>query len=283
MRSLRRICGALFLLSLIYSLAPTQTPAQIVNGSFEDDGQPSLQGWTFTCDRGQSLHSAPPDGGDWSLKAGPGNLQSCFPGQAFQTIRGVQSEEVWQLSAWARRDTANPTTASIYFRIVDASGARRALSVDTTTSMIWTRLTVTDTLHLNPGDSVQVVLDAGVTSGPTLANVGFNFDLVEMAKAPQAVSSGPNGVTQSNALLAGYPNPFVDTTTIPFAVDRGSFVRLEIYDVLGRRVTTLVRGWLPAGGHRQMWSADDVAPGAYVVRLQTATGNFTRMIVRVAS
>ncbi len=276
----RKIGGIPLFFFVCLSLSPGLLYAQVINGSFEEGGQPSLEAWTFTCDEGQPVSSAPPSGGEWSVKLGPGNLQSCSPGLAVQKISGVQHEEVWQLSAWARRDATNPTIARMYFRIVEASGAERVLSADTTTSTEWTQLTVTDTLHLGPGDSVQVVLDAGVTSGPTILNSGFDFDLIEMVRKPEAVSNDANP-QGSAALSPGYPNPFRDQTAVLFVVDRPSVVRLEVYDVLGRRVEVLFHGRLPAGNHRATWIAAQAPPGTYVVRLQTDKGRDTQKLVRI--
>ena len=69
-----------------------------------------------------------------------------------------------------------------------------------------------------------------------------------------------------------YPNPFNPETTIPFAVPDIVYVSIEIYDVLGQRVRTLVDDEMPAGNHSVMWNGRDdagrgVASGVYLYRI----------------
>lgn len=68
-----------------------------------------------------------------------------------------------------------------------------------------------------------------------------------------------------------YPNPFATATTIPFAIDQPGRVRLVVHDLLGREVTSLHDGWLPAGRHHVRWEAHGVAAGLYLARLCVET------------
>ncbi len=68
-----------------------------------------------------------------------------------------------------------------------------------------------------------------------------------------------------------YPNPFNPETTIPFGIDRDMDVSLVIYDVLGRKVATLVNGRLTAGRYNQPFIASHLASGVYFYRLVTDT------------
>ena len=82
------------------------------------------------------------------------------------------------------------------------------------------------------------------------------------------------------ALLPNTPNPFNPMTTIRYEVPgSGSMVRLEVYDLTGRRVRTLVDESRPAGRYEVTWNGTDdngarVASGTYFYRLQA--GSFTR-------
>jgi hypothetical protein len=86
------------------------------------------------------------------------------------------------------------------------------------------------------------------------------------------------------ALEANYPNPFNPATTIEFALPEPVHVRLDIFNVLGRRVTTLVNGPLQAGLHEQTWdgrtSDGHAAPsGVYFYRLQAGEFGATRRML----
>ena len=74
------------------------------------------------------------------------------------------------------------------------------------------------------------------------------------------------------ALEQNYPNPFNPQTSIRFALPNNGFVALEIYNVLGQKVKTLIEKELPAGYHTVVWNGDDnngkeSASGVYFYRL----------------
>jgi hypothetical protein len=86
--------------------------------------------------------------------------------------------------------------------------------------------------------------------------------------ATGAPESRPAGLR----LHANYPNPFNPLTTLRFDYPAGGRVRLEVYDVAGRLIRTLLDADLPAGSHRAVWDGKDergmgVASGSYFARL----------------
>jgi hypothetical protein len=84
---------------------------------------------------------------------------------------------------------------------------------------------------------------------------------------------GVIGTPQDFALGANYPNPFNPETTIGYQLPTVAQVRLEVYDVLGQKVRTLVQQVEPAGYHTAVWDGRDdggnaLAGGVYLYRLQ---------------
>jgi len=80
----------------------------------------------------------------------------------------------------------------------------------------------------------------------------------------------------ASALLPAYPNPGNSSFTIPFHLGRAGPVRLQVHDVLGQRVRTLVQADLPAGRHQVTWNGRDdrgmsLSTGIYFCQL-TARG-----------
>ncbi len=75
------------------------------------------------------------------------------------------------------------------------------------------------------------------------------------------------------ALHQNYPNPFNASTTIAFDLPERSEVRLEIFDVLGRRVAELANQVLEPGRHQFVWDASSYATGVYIVRMEVSGGS----------
>lgn len=81
-----------------------------------------------------------------------------------------------------------------------------------------------------------------------------------------------------------YPNPFNNSVTIPFALPANEFVELAVFDVLGRKVTTLVNSTMEAGYHKVNWSGTDrqglgVPSGLYYVRFESGGHRFAKRIL----
>jgi hypothetical protein len=80
------------------------------------------------------------------------------------------------------------------------------------------------------------------------------------------------------SLSQNYPNPFNPTTKIEFTLAKSGFVTLQIYDVRGRKVRTLVSENLPSGYKSVLWDGKnddgkDVASGVYFYQLKV--GDFS--------
>ena len=68
-------------------------------------------------------------------------------------------------------------------------------------------------------------------------------------------------------LQQNYPNPFNPTTTIEFALPKKSTVTLQLFDILGREIATLVDAELESGVHKINFDAQDLASGIYFYRI----------------
>ena len=87
-------------------------------------------------------------------------------------------------------------------------------------------------------------------------------------------------------LAQNYPNPFNAETQIGFRLMRSSDVEIEIFNLLGQKVKTLVSEKLPAGEHRLVWdgtndAGDILSSGIYFYRLTTSEGRLSRKMILI--
>lgn len=80
-------------------------------------------------------------------------------------------------------------------------------------------------------------------------------------------------------LFRNYPNPFNSSTLIEYELPAQSIVRIDIYDILGRRIQTLQSGLMPAGRHRVVWDVVNVMSGLYFCRIKAGDCSETRKMV----
>jgi flagellar hook assembly protein FlgD len=104
--------------------------------------------------------------------------------------------------------------------------------------------------------------------------------------AAKVASTASNETTppSSPILAQNYPNPFTDATTIRFDLPREVHVRLTVYNMLGRPVSTLVDKPLNAGSHEVAWAPTDgggdrMPPGLYIYRLEAGDFRLSRSMV----
>jgi len=83
------------------------------------------------------------------------------------------------------------------------------------------------------------------------------------------------------ALSQNYPNPFNPTTQINYDLPQPADVRLDVFNVMGQRVATLINGHQTAGTHNVTFDAKHLASGVYLYRLQTGATVLTRKMTLV--
>ncbi len=106
-------------------------------------------------------------------------------------------------------------------------------------------------------------------------------------KAGNISDQDENAIDQSEDLLIpdtflledNYPNPFNPETSIRFGLPESAAVRIEVFDVIGRRVAVLVNDELAAGYHQVRFDASKLASGLYVYRMTAGGLNLVKKMV----
>ncbi len=104
----------------------------------------------------------------------------------------------------------------------------------------------------------------------------FNLDSL---KDPVATDVIENKISNKVTLYQNYPNPFRQYTQIKYDLQRKGVVRLQVFNFLGQEITTLVNKYQIPGSYEVTWSAKNIKPGIYFVKLKAVDFEETRKAV----
>lgn len=90
-----------------------------------------------------------------------------------------------------------------------------------------------------------------------------------------------NEIPSEFNLHQNYPNPFNPLTNIKFQVPNEGFVKLVVFDLLGRELATLVNENLKPGVYKADWDASSYPSGVYFYRLESGTASFTKKMMLI--
>jgi len=138
-----------------------------------------------------------------------------------------------------------------------------------------------------PGDSQDIVIALVVAQGPDPVNsiavlkdydadaqLTYESDFDVVASAEKIAY-----VPQRTTLSQNYPNPFNPSTTIQFSLSKPGFVTLNVYNVLGKRIASLVKDRLNVGEHTIEWSPENLSSGIYFYQLTTGETVLTQKLL----
>ena len=131
---------------------------------------------------------------------------------------------------------------------------------------------VSFTWYTKEGHQAFVTAAHNASTAGTISVNGVQF--VELLKTTTGVVRQPVGAAATFSLAQNYPNPFNPTTTISYSIPARAFVSLQVFDVLGKRIATLVDEYREAGTYAVHFDASNLPSGMYFYRLQA--GNFTQ-------
>lgn len=143
------------------------------------------------------------------------------------------------------------TTLTLTYQAIDDVVADLGVAEGESIDLIWT-------VTAQVGDSVQ------------FAEASFDLNIARNLSVSNEVDDQP----KEFSLSQNYPNPFNPTSNIQFTVPRATDVKLEVYNINGQLVRTLVNSRMSAGEHTVQFNASDLASGIYIYRI--IAGNFVQ-------
>jgi len=160
------------------------------------------------------------------------------------------------------------TTNGIWW--VSNSGDMWAFKTDTDGNLLWEKIF---NIAINDIAWSGIITSDGGYALTGLAGYGFGGDLWLAKLAPDPSGIKNDQIPTNYLLYQNYPNPFNPVTKITFLIPRRSYVLLNVYDVLGNEVATLVNEEKPAGSYEVKFDGKGFTSGIYIYQL--AAGNYT--------
>ena len=123
-------------------------------------------------------------------------------------------------------------------------------------------------IDAGPPDSIDILLDCFHGLGTQRADMGAYGG--NNADWPVGIENDEDNdiiIPGDFLLYQNYPNPFNTSTVIRYSLPVKSDVQLDIYNLIGQRVTTLYKGIQKAGEHSVTWNAANLPSGVYFARL----------------
>lgn len=134
----------------------------------------------------------------------------------------------------------------------------------------------------NPGFTIRII-PSGEGSEPDNedGNQRFNHITVDASPIETSARDVRSGIPGEFRLEQNYPNPFNPATQIRFRVPEASHVTLDVFDITGRHVETLIDQPLPAGEHLRVFNAETLTSGIYLYKLRSGELEYTRSMMLV--
>lgn len=164
------------------------------------------------------------------------------------------------------------TAVTLSFSTVDDLLAGAGLEVGQSADFVWTVLVNDGVDTLAASESYSVATNSFTTL----------YYSVSLERGLLTSAEEEFGVPNDFALKQNYPNPFNPSTSISFNLPQSSKVTLTVFDMLGRKVATLLDGeQMQAARHAVRFNASALASGMYIYRLEAGTFVSTRKMMLI--
>jgi hypothetical protein len=204
-------------------------------------------------------------------------LSSTEPGEPW-VVSCLVSDDVGVIYSDINWAIMHPDSAATEWAWTDGNDSTWVHDEATNSGLFWYTMP-SDSMHGTPVTEVEMVWFYIFAMDQTNQVQGPTFSFVpgeEWMSAPRE-----DYTPVEFGLASNYPNPFNNSTMIPFSVDRAVDARVAIYDVNGRLIDIVFDGSVTAGQHTVAWHAQNVVSGVYFYSLEVNGSKFMRKMTLV--
>ena len=230
------------------------------------------------------------ESGSWTKTGNP----SGFEAETWKAAPGTSARISYQVnvpsSAWYRVYAWLPKTNDASSEVTyTLTGSEDTTMVQIDQGSIPKGWVALGSAHFTEGEQSVVTLDTENVGDGKAVYTDAIMIILDRQKSPTAEVEATIVSRELNEELPGdvalnqnYPNPFNPVTSIPFELETAMNISLEVYDVLGRKVQTLIQNTMyPAGTHQVQFSGSEFSSGLYYYRLRTDHGEIIKAMTLI--
>ncbi len=218
---------------------------------------------------------------DWVIeykKGGAGEGGQPWAGFFYHTdgVMEASDDAVFRLKVWSPRAGID-ALLKLEMRDFDVDTGDMFQPIDVAGEWVQLEWDLSGIAPNTPFDAVVIIMDLEGGAGDAGESFTWYLDDFQFDNGEATSINDGMEVPTSITLEQNYPNPFNPTTNISYTLSENSPVTLEVYNVLGKRVATLVNNEMrTAGSHTVSFDAMNLGSGVYMYRLSTPEQTLTR-------
>jgi len=257
-----------------------------------------FEGATFP-PTGWTMVDADGDGNNWAVFSNDGTYvyayegENCAKSDSYINNVGALTPDNYLISGSLAFPTGFDYTLTYWVAAQDPDWAGEHYSVMvSTTNAQPASFTAVFSETLASGTYEQRTVDLSNYAGQNIYLAFRHHDVTDMfamkidALEITKIAAGDNNtpVAKKTALKGNYPNPFNPVTTIAYDIEKDAHVSIDVFNVKGQKVRTLVNDRLTAGSHTIQWNGTDdngknVGSGIYFFNMKSGKYTSTRKMI----